>query len=127
MNDRDFSAFDQIVDKIILSLSDEDRESVKRRINFELDQIESQSGSLVYEMFTATRERILAIERKALARLGERTTQPTEQGRRCSLCAHYESDVLLVPLGKAHAICRECVLLVKEIVDEDKNAPRSDE
>jgi hypothetical protein len=124
MADRDFTMFDQAVDAIIDGIDGTDREAVKRRINLELDQIESEVGSVLHRMCIETRRRIRAIERKALARLGDRVTPPLEQGRQCTLCAQYESDVRVISLGNVHAVCAECITLVKEIVDEDKNGGR---
>ena len=121
MSNRDFSIFDRTVGDIIKDIDEADRDAVKRRIDVELDRDESEAGSVVRQMSIATRKRIRDIERKALARLGRPVAQPSEQGRQCTLCAQYESDVRLVALGNSHAVCAECIVLVKEIVDEDKS------
>ena len=122
MPERDFTIFNQAVGEIIDGIDDTDREALKRRINLELDQIESEVGSVLHRMSIETRRRIRAIERKALARLGERVTKPLEQGRQCTLCDQYESDVRMISLGNVYAVCGECLNLLKEIVDEDKNS-----
>ena len=124
MADCDFTIFDQALGEIIDGIDDTDRGAVKRRINLELDQIESEVGSVLHRMSMETRVRIRAIERKALARLGERVTPLLEQGRQCTLCGQYESDVRVISLGNVHAVCAECINLVKEIVDEDKGGGR---
>jgi hypothetical protein len=121
----DFNVFDRTVGEILGDLDDADRDALKHRINFEIEQYEAQAGSVVHHEFIATRKRIREIERKALARMGERVSEPTEQGKQCTLCARYESDVRLVTLGEAHAVCAECIVLVKEIVDEDGDCQRS--
>lgn len=125
MVDRDFSVFDRVVGEIISGLDDAAREAIKRRINAELDRCELLTESKAYEQYVETRERIRAIERKALARLGEHGAQPLEQGKRCSLCAQYESDILVISLGKVHAVCRECIVLAKQIAEEDNDGQRS--
>ena len=125
MAKRSFIIFDRVVGEILGNLDDAAREAVKRRINFELDQYESQAGSTVHEMFITTRERIHDIERKALARIGEPLPPRLKQGRQCTLCGEFESDARVVLLGEEHAICAECIVLVKEIVDEDGNDQRS--
>ena len=125
MGHRDFSIFDRTVGDIINGIDDADRDAVKRRINLELDRCESEAGSVLHEMSMATRKRIRDIERKALSRLGKRVAQPSEQGRQCTLCGQYETHVRLVALGEAHAVCAECIILVKQIVDEDKDGQRS--
>jgi hypothetical protein len=121
MGDRDFSIFERTIAEIIHGIGDADREALKRRINTELDHYESQAHSEVHPMSVETRRRIRTIERKALARLGEHLAQPLEQGRQCTLCEQYESDIRLVPLGNVHAVCADCIKLVKEIVDQGKN------
>jgi hypothetical protein len=126
MVDRDFGIFDRVIGEILAGLDDADREALKRRINMELDRCESEGGSELHRKSIEIRERIRAIERKALARLGDRVVQPKQEGRRCSLCGQYESDVVLVPLGEPHAVCGECIALAKEIVDEDRDGQRSD-
>lgn len=125
MLSRDFSIFDRTVGDIIQDIDDADRDAIKRRINLELDRYESEADSVVHQLSIAMRKRIRDIERKALARLGGRAAQPSAQGRQCTLCAQYESDVRLVALGETHAVCAECIVLVKQIVDEDKDGQRS--
>jgi hypothetical protein len=125
MGNRDFSIFDRTAGDIVKGIDDADRDAVKRRLNLELDRYESEAHSVVHQMSIATRKRIRDIERKALARLGERVVQLSQQGRQYSLCAQYESDVRLVALGDTHAVCAECIVLVKQIVDEDKDGQRS--
>ena len=78
----------------------------------------------MHRQFVATRKAIREIERKALARIGEPVPQPSEQGRQCTLCGQYESDVRVIFLGDRQAICAECTVLVKEIVDEDRDGRR---
>ena len=119
MAKRSFVIFDQVLGEIVRNVDDATREAVKRRVNFELDQYESQAGSTVHQMFIATGKRIREIERKALARTGKPVPPRLEQGRQCTLCGNFESDVRVVPLGEKHAICAECIVLVKQIVDED--------
>jgi hypothetical protein len=108
------------VGEITKDIGNADRDAIKARINLKLDQYESEAGSEVHQMSIDMRKRIRDIERKALARLGERIAPLSEHGRRCTLCAQYESDVRLVSLGDTYAVCAECIHLVKEIVDEDK-------
>lgn len=122
MPERNFTIFDHAVGEIIDGIDVTDREALKRRINFELDQIESEVGSTLHPMYMETYRRIRAIERKALAR---RVTKPLEQGRECTFCARYESDVRVISLGNVYAVCAECLNVLKEIVDEDKtDGPR---
>ena len=124
MGDRDFTIFDRAVGEIVDGIDDADRDAVKRRINVELDRCESEAGSVLHRISVETRRGIRAIERKALARLGDQIAQPLEQGRQCTLCEQYESEIRLVPLGNVHAVCADCINLVKQIVDEDRNSER---
>lgn len=117
MSVRDFTDFDSKIDQILPDISDSDKDAVRQRIGVELDRYDSNPDG--YKEFVQTRERIRAIERKALRKLGKEVVEPKAQGRRCSLCSSYESDTLLIIwISDSHSVCSDCVVIVKEILGE---------
>jgi len=118
MENIDFTDLEANARVILPEVVDIDLHSIEKWILKELQQIEINPE--ISQQFQKVRKRIRDIEHKALTKLGKKEDGPLKyEGAECSFCSGFESDVeLMVRLSKKHNICNECVVLIREVIEE---------
>jgi hypothetical protein len=118
MENIDFTDLEQKAEDIFADIDGVDLNKIKNRISETIHLFERNPDLFQHQQ--KVRNRIREIERKSLSKLGEKDyIPPRREGSKCSLCSIYESDVgVMVHLGQGYNICRECVVLIKDVIEE---------
>lgn len=113
-----FTDFENKIEEIIPNIDSDKKAAIKKRIEVEIETL--VENPKIYKQFIKVRERIRAIEIKALKRLRNAKVPLLSTGSVCTLCSGYESDVkIMINISSEHNICNKCILLIKDIIDEN--------
>ena len=108
----DVTEFQKQLSEKFPNLNEQDKKSIFERVGLEIEN--RKVNRSVFEKFQETREKINAIERKALLTNGKLVSGP-----KCSFCYKHLSEVGFgIKASAEHVICESCIRLLMELVDD---------